>query len=236
MRYDNYLISAEYPGVARRLLEEDIDGAPTLFLQGTAGDVKPRQVAVADGFRSGTFDDIEIVGAELAADVKRTMAAGLGPLDISVRSALKRFPLPFDPGWGGHSFRRYAAENEAAYRRAWAELWLDRIAEGEPVPVSKDLTLAIFELSPVLRFLGISGELLTDIGLMISRSFGGAGSLTFGYTNGSTGYIPDSAVLKEGGYEATETVFFSNDMPGPWRDDIDATILGAFEELKGMLG
>ncbi len=46
MSFDNYLISAEYPGEARRALEANLDGAPAMFVQGIGGDVKPRQVAL----------------------------------------------------------------------------------------------------------------------------------------------------------------------------------------------
>ncbi|MCD4736636.1 MAG: neutral/alkaline non-lysosomal ceramidase N-terminal domain-containing protein, partial [Bacteroidales bacterium] len=126
MRYDNYLISAEFPGVARRILEEDLDGAPSLFLQGIAGDVKPRQVVDGNSFRSGNFDDIEEVGKELAADVKTTIKKGLKPLDIRIGTSLKRVALPFDKTWNEETYRRYARKEEAQYRRVWAEYWLKK--------------------------------------------------------------------------------------------------------------
>ena len=97
MSHDNYLISAEYPGVTRRILEERFN-APALFLQGIAGDVKPARVAEENGFRSGNFADVEQVGAELAEDVLRIMDQGLRPLDINIRRAVDRFPR--SPGNG----------------------------------------------------------------------------------------------------------------------------------------
>jgi hypothetical protein len=235
MRFDNYLISAEYPGVARRILEEDLDGAPSLFLQGTAGDVKPRQVAEAASFRSGTYDDIEAVGKELAADVKKTIEKGLKPLDMDIKSSLKHVSLPFDRRWNHEKYRRYAGESEPEYRRVWARHWLRKIAQGESVPETMDLTLAILELAPELRFLGIAGELLTDMSLKIKNRFHGGTTLAFGYTNGDIAYIPDAAVLKEGGYEATESVFFMEDMPAPWHENIEDIILKGFDELRETL-
>ena len=231
MRYDNYLISAEFPGVAQRILEQDLDGAPSLFLQGIAGDVKPRQVVEGNSFRSGNFEDIEKVGKELAADVKSTIKKGLKTLDIRIGSSLKRVALPFDKTWNEETYRRFAGKEEAQYRRIWAEYWLKKLSKGESVPHSIDLTLSIVELSPELRFLGIAGELLTDIGLKIKHQFK-ENTLPFGYTNGEVAYIPDAGVLREGGYEATETVFFCHDMPAPLSEETEEIILSGFEELK----
>ncbi|MCE5250455.1 neutral/alkaline non-lysosomal ceramidase N-terminal domain-containing protein [bacterium] len=232
MRFDNYLISAEFPGVTRRILEEGLDGALSIFLQGTAGDVKPRQVADGNIFRSGTYNDIEVVGKELADDVKTTIKDGLKPLDVDMGFSLRRFQLPFDDTWNAATYRRFIVENEAEYRRVWAEHWLKKIQQGVPVPKSMDLALSIFEVAPDLRFLGIAGELLTDMGRKIRQQFSRGTTLAFGYTNGDIGYIPDADVLREGGYEATETVFYMGDMPAPWHEDMERVILDGFVELK----
>ncbi len=234
MSHDNYLVSAEYPGVTRRILEERF-GAPALFLQGIGGDVKPARVAEHDRFRSGNYHDVDRVGAELAADVLRVMDRGLRPLDIRIRRAVNRFPVPLAPGWGETEFRRYAAENQPLHRRIWGEWWLDRIRAGEPLPRSMNMTLSILELAEDLRFTGIAGELLTGMGIKIRRSFPSGTTLPLGYSNGRTTYIPDSDVLREGGYEAIETIFFTPGMPAPWREDIDDTVLGAYRTLAQTL-
>jgi hypothetical protein len=231
MRFDNYLISAEYPGAARMILEEKLDGAPSLFLQGIAGDVKPIKVVEGNGFRSGSFADVEHVGNELADDVKSIIKKGLEPLDIKIASALKRVNLPFDKSWNEETYRRYARQEEAQYRRVWAQYWLKKLSMGEICPRSIDLTLSVIELSPDLRFLGIAGELLTDMGLKIKHQFKEGCTLPFGYTNGEVIYIPDAEVLREGGYEAIETIFYSHDKPAPLSEESEEIILQGFEEL-----
>jgi hypothetical protein len=235
MRYDNYYISAEYPGVTRRILEADLNGAPSLFLQGIAGDVKPKQVVDGNGFRSGTFDDVEEVGKELADDVKSVIKRGLKPLDIKIATSLKRISLPFNSTWGEEIYRHYARQGEAQYRRIWAEYWLKKLSQGEPPPDSIDLTLSLVELSADLRFLGIAGELLTDMGYKIKHQFKKDTTLVFGYSNGEVIYIPDSEVLIEGGYEAIETVFYSHDKPAPLSEESEIIILQGFEDLKDRI-
>ena len=121
------------------------------------------------------------------------------------------------------------------HRRIWGEWWLRRKAAGETIPDSLSMTLSIFELSPDLRFATLSGEVLTEMGLKVKSSFPGNAPLVLGYSNGRAAYIPDSAILREGGYEALESVFFTPTMPAPWREDIDDTILGAFRTIEREL-
>ena len=234
MSHDNYLVSAEYPGVARRIIEETYQ-TPALFLQGIAGDVKPRRVAEETSFRSGTYEDVEAVGAELAGDVKNAIEKGLAPLDIRIRGALKRVPVPLAPDWDETVWRSYTDACHPAHRRMWGEWWLRKKLAGEPIPSSLNMTLSLLELSGELRIAALAGEVLTDMGLTMKRSFLRGTTLVLGYSNGRSAYIPDSAILREGGYEAIESVFFTPTMPAPWREDIDDTILAAFRELEKEL-
>jgi len=235
MTYDNYWVSAEYPGKARRELENRIGGAPALFLQGIGGDVKPRRIALETKFRSGTFEDVAAVGNELAEDVQRIIDKGLEPLEVTLRHSLGVFPAPLETGWDEQRYNSLTEAGEPEYRRNWARWWLGKIGRGERIPTAVDLTLALMELSPGFRLAGVSGELLTEMGLKIKRHFTKGVTLPLGYTNGVVAYIPDSGVLEEGGYEAVESIFFDEAMPAPWRKDIDRTILGAFDTLENEL-
>ena len=81
----NELVSAEFPGVARQIVE-DVSGAPCLYLQGAAADVGPR--------RSFTdrVEDVESLGAEIGhhvlalveqADAERNDTSGEPDVDAS---------------------------------------------------------------------------------------------------------------------------------------------------------
>ena len=235
MSYDNYLVSAEYPGVARRIIEKRLKGATSLFLQGIGGDVKPGRVALETRFRSGSFEDVAAVGSELADDVIRTIERGLSPMDCTLRSSLKRVPFPLDEGWNEAVYRDLVSDRQPEHRRRWAQMWLDTFERGKSIPRAVNLTLALMELSHDIRFASVSGELLTDMGLKIKRHLNDGMTLPLGYTNGVTAYIPDSGVLEEGGYEAVESMFFCSTMPAPWRKDIDTTMLRSFDELSDTL-
>lgn len=231
MSYDNYLVSAEYPGVTRRILEETMDGAPALFIQGIGGDVKPRIVAKETSFRSGNYNDVEAVGTELAEDVLSIMATGLESIDLSLKTALEDVPVPLKDGWGIEKLRELMEPSQPEHRRTWAQWWLDNIAEGMKPPTSLPVMLSILEISPGIRFAGVSGELLTGMGLKIRKHIGNGLTFPLGYTNGVVAYIPDSDVIREGGYEAVESLFFHHDIPAPWREDIDKIFYEAFDRL-----
>ena len=208
-----------------------MDGIPSLFIQGIGGDVKPRIVAEETSFRSGTYDDVEAVGTELAEDVLSIMATGLENLDISLKTALEDVPIPVEDGWGKEKLHELMEQSQPDYRRTWAQWWLDSISRGNMPPESVPVMLSIMEIAPGIRFAGVSGELLTGMGFKIREHIGNGLTFPLGYTNGTVAYIPDSGVIREGGYEAVESIFFHHDLPAPWREDIDSVFYSAFDRL-----
>jgi hypothetical protein len=65
---ENLEISADYPGVLARLLEEEI-GGQTMFLQGAAGDINPFWDKTPPD--EGAFEQTELMGTALAAEALR---------------------------------------------------------------------------------------------------------------------------------------------------------------------
>lgn len=70
----NIKISADYPGVTRRLIEEEVGGdAMCVFYQGGAGDINPLFLARGDD-RSKDFPVVEKMGSMLATEVSRALS------------------------------------------------------------------------------------------------------------------------------------------------------------------
>ena len=77
--HDNYLISADYPGVAQRVIEKELGVENALFFNMAEGNVIPDTREIWDsldtrGYVGGTFDDAENVGGRLAAAVIHSLA------------------------------------------------------------------------------------------------------------------------------------------------------------------
>ena len=234
LNFSNYLVSAEYPAVTRQLLEEDMNGAPALFLLGMAGDIKPRRVAGEKRFRGGTFEDVEAVGTELAGDVRNVVDQGLKPLDIDLKYGYKRVAVPLMQ-FDRETYERFTQEDQPKHRQNTARYWLEQMDKGNPIATTFDIDLSVLQLSPDFRFTGISGELLTFMGWKIKRHLGADVTFPLGYTGGLIGYIPDSSVIKVGGYEVLESVLLGHERPAPFSEAIDEALLGGYDAIfKGM--
>jgi hypothetical protein len=76
--HDNYLISADYPGVAQRLIEKELGVENALFFNMAEGNVIPDTRELWDsldtrGYVGGTFEDAREVGERLAEAVIRSL-------------------------------------------------------------------------------------------------------------------------------------------------------------------
>ncbi len=145
----------------------------------------------------------------------RIIGGGLSPLDILPKSSLERVPVPLAAGWGEDAYRRLIEGEEPEHRKYWARWWLGKIAKGEAQPSAVDITLALMEIAPGLRFAGVSGELLTGMGLKIKRRFRSGTTLPLGYTNGVAAYVPDTDVLAEGGTRRSSPSSSTRSCPPP---------------------
>lgn len=75
----------------------------------------------------------------------------------------------------------------------------------------------------------LSGEVVVDYALRVKREFGG-GIVVAGYSNHIPCYIPSLRVLKEGGYEADDSLLW-DDMPGPFAEDVEERVMSAVKRV-----
>lgn len=95
---DNDRITPDYPGVVKRVVEANV-GAPTLFLQGAAGDIGPARGVASDGAnqykRLGTILGLESAKLWWEADPRPTEEHYVGTLESGAPLAQYRdTPLP----------------------------------------------------------------------------------------------------------------------------------------------
>lgn len=207
-------ISADFPGVARRLIEEQT-GAPCLFLQGATGNINPLLMG-------WDWTHLARLGLPLGAEAVRLFwgsepSAGLTEGGIGVARARLDLPplLPASIVDGEALVARLEAERdqlrsgEEAGRLWWAELRLERaqkglgaLAGGEPVPpVEAELTA--LRLSSAVGLVTAPGEIFTEIGQAIVARSPFRHTFYASYTDGTIGYVPTRAAYVEGGYEVT---------------------------------
>jgi hypothetical protein len=217
---DNTLLTADYPGVVRRIVEQRLPGAVAMFLTGCAGDANTGHAASASvslqASGDRTFEAAEAAGAVIAAAVT---AAHLEPCDGPVKAAVGQVELAIDHDAHVTSVARWRVIAEdpgtdpatAALMRCWID-W----AAG---PAGSDQATWTARVG-VLRWGGIQiitlpGEPFARTGLDLRAALGAGTTFVAGYTDGCPGYLPPACEYELGGYEILEAHRYYG-MPGPF--------------------
>ncbi|TWD80221.1 neutral/alkaline ceramidase-like enzyme [Kribbella amoyensis] len=235
---DNTLLTADYPGVVRRVVEAQYAGAVALFLTGCAGDANTGHAASASvSLQSGanrTFADAEAAGTELADAV---IAAELHPVDGNVTAAVAEVTLTIDvdPQFSDAAaeWRAVAADPEAdtattALMQCWVE-WADKFASIEPSTWQARVGLLRWG---GVRIVTLPGEPFTQTGLDLRATFDRDPGITIvaGYTDGCPGYLPTTCEYHYGGYEVAEAHRYYG-LPGPFAAGSAERLAEAVTEL-----
>jgi len=196
---DNYLISAEYPGFAERLLEEEFGGM-AMFVNGAQGTMD------IDGLGPRDWAEMERIGRKLAAAVAET-AHSIEPAEgLTLRCSSIKYGLP--------------ARQIPDEQLAWAEDILQQtggkiqpLADG----VGDDYKAVLYKKLHAVQdsdipaeqvcialddtaFISFPGEMYTEIGMHIKAASPFRRTYVIGLANGHVGYVPTRKAIAEGGY------------------------------------
>ncbi|HGJ64305.1 TPA: hypothetical protein ENS27_02820, partial [bacterium] len=210
------LVSADYPGVATKLVEDVIKVCRNCaFLQGAAGDINP----VRDDTRD--FKDVElygmILGGEAIKIISQLQATNVEPMKPILCAISKVIELPSRDLPDPEPFRQArlnalkeadSAKDDETRSRAlktagYNQETLKRIERGTD-PILAEIQ--VFRIGDV-AIVGIPGEMFVGLGLQIKRESPAPYTFISETTNDWIGYIPTVGTYAEGGYEVH---------PGPW--------------------
>ena len=231
-----WLISAEYPGVAMRLLDEHLGATASLFLQGVGGDATPRVIGEnTDRWRAGTWELMEQAGATVAREVKGILDGGLVPVAPCLQSAMAEMNWPLQDPISRSGLDAIvsstAPENRPCnVRYMWAAKQLERLDKGRELPSSVPLIAHGVRIGEDLRFLGIEGEAVAAWGFLIDKFYAKGITFPMGYTDGSGLYLPVSDMLTEGGYEVAS--YWEYGYPAPLARGMETIVLDTLKALR----
>jgi hypothetical protein len=219
----NYLWSADYSGVAARILEKQHRGAAALFFQGCGSD----QSAVP----RGTVERCHKLGEQLAQAVGDVLGGPMRPLEPRLRTAFEFVPLDF-----GEQPARAELEQAAPgtdYRARWARRLLGELAAGRAFARGyPEYPVQAWRLGDQL-WITLGGEVCVDYALRFKREYG-AGVWVAGYANDVMAYIPSRRLWEEGGYQAG--AFDVYGLPANrWCADIEDRIAAAVDRVVGQV-
>ena len=173
---DNYQITGDWPGAAARFVGKQLNGETVIGItSGAAGDINP---IYGPG---DNFHEIEAVGFNLAKEVVKVLP-GIETLPAGTVNAMQKTICL--PGKKRGESRFPQNEYEAGPD---VEIRLSAMKIGNTV------------------FAGISGEVMTEIGMEIKAKSPYSGTILITHCNGSSGYICTDEAFGEGGYEVQVT-------------------------------
>jgi neutral ceramidase len=269
---NNVLVSADYPGQTTTTIEAGLGtNAVALFFQGAGGDIDPvhslpraEYIEVEDQLASPMYGDLRRMGAILAHEALRVLAAISTSPTVSIRCRSRIVELPwwqaptvtemetmiedarrdltaagrrgFSWPWG----EDYGAERNLEMARSnlgWAE---DKLAGLHSAALAQGQACEIQAISvgPAL-FIGVSAELYCQIGLDIKQRLKAAhpDQLVFicGLGNGCFGYVPSLPAYEDQGGQTLRRFGKYYDMIAPVAPESGQMLCEAVQQLVHQL-
>lgn len=168
---ENYQISGDWPGAARRDLEKMYDGAIVLISAGASGDINPIYGP------NNNFRDMENIGSILAKEVKKVNDE-IKPISINELNTVS-----------------YVIKAKGKKRSESRKPNVSLEPNGEV-----DVRICAMKVGNIIMD-GINGELVNEIGLDVKKNSPFKDTFVLSHCNGSSGYLVTDEMYKEGGYE-----------------------------------
>ena len=221
---DFYQISGDYAGFAQYEIEKSHPGVTAMFVMLCGADQNPQP--------RNTLANAEEHGRTLAAEVSRVIAGPLTRVRPPIRPALQVVDLTFAAHTRDDFERELKEGNQFRQRRARA--MLKAYDDGRPVRRTQYPVQAI-RFNRDLTLVALGGEVVVDYALRIKKEFPGENTVIAGYSNDVMCYIPSLRVLKEGGYEANDSMIYYG-QPGPFAEDVEETVMKTVHSVMKRVG
>ncbi len=218
-----YTLSANFPGVARKLIEDRTRTSTSLFLQGTTGDIDPKD--------NGEYITGEKLANEVIAVLSKPMTKIAGP----ITTCLDTINIPVSP-WTRDEITAYRAANidkigdvYAEKNVKWCDLMFKYYREGT-MPASMPVYIHTINIGN-WKLVGFSRETTTGYGLGVKKLWPEKLISVAGYTNDVSSYLPTHMHLEAGVYEGKDSYFWDG-MPNAFPKNADETILNKIKSLE----
>lgn len=238
---DRAMISADFPGAARRALKQNLGASVQFqFFQAACGNIRPRCLAEQGEsiFRAPRAGDAERVGEELASDVLQTLE--LAPLEEPLRlNAVEGCVLVRkqpDPKYLQKEYWEELASQHSGASRESALYWAGYLNKEAPLlaPV-RYWAAGAFSLTPRLQVAWMGGEPLTEWQDFLRALSGNPELILWGYTGEMNGYLPMDHHLPERGYEVTSGHYSKAGPESMLAPGIDSSVAQCFRKLFAYL-
>jgi hypothetical protein len=194
---ENYLITGDWPGATVRYVEQNFKaGIPIGITAGASGDINPIYGP------HNNFNEMNAMGLVLGEEIVRVTKTIVPQKVLSLSVIHREIEVP--------------GKEKSASRMPD-----EKIVPGAPVK----LRFSAIRIGSVVMA-GISGELMTEMGMLVKEQSPYRNTTIITHCNGSSGYLCTDAAYREGGYEP----MVSKTMPGVEKIIVD-NLLAMLNEL-----
>lgn len=221
---EHYKVSGDYAGFAQAEVEKAHPNSVALFMQLCGGDQNPNP-------RSQEELAIEH-GKSLATEVNRVLGGEMKPVRAPVKAAFQLVDLKFKH----HTRETFEAElkDENKWKVRRAQEMLKAYDERRAVR-SVAYPVQAIRFGPDWTVLALGGEVVVDYSLRAKKQYPKETLVVAGYCNDVMSYIPSLRVLREGGYEADQSMIYYG-QPGPYNEEVEETIFRTIGQVMRRVG
>ncbi|MHC4327556.1 MAG: hypothetical protein ACYSWW_05480 [Planctomycetota bacterium] len=220
--------SPDYPGAMRDNLTAALPGTKALFVQGCGGDAKIVHEDPNTGklVFSGDPKRAKAAGEKLAKAVLSQLETGrMTPLGGKLACSLATGQISYGRRWSREEIERQAfpEPKKSDQRHSW-QTWTARQSLALPdYSESFRYNVQVWKLGDRLTVFGMEGEICSPWGPMLRAVAPTEQAMVVGYANGTSSYIPDKRIVREGGYEGltSQHAYF---LPAPFTEKIEDEI------------
>lgn len=221
---EHYMISGDYAGVAQAELEKSRPGTTAMFMMLCGADQNPNP--------RSQLEHVQQHGLTLAREVERISNSKLDRVRGPLRAALQVKDLPLAPHTR-ETFEKLQSDSNP-YKVRLAREMLKAYDERRPVQTVA-YPVQVIRLGKEHAIIALGGEVVVDYALWVKREFPNRKLIVAGYSNDVMCYIPSARVLKEGGYEAVDSMVYYG-QPGPFTPAVEETIHTWIRDLMKRVG
>jgi putative membrane-bound dehydrogenase-like protein len=218
-------IGGDWAGYAQSAVERAFPDAIALCSVGCGADSNP-----SSGVTGDKGEVAAAQGDEIAAEVRRLLAAPLTAVEGPIIQKMESVRLPFDTIPTEERWKELAAEPGAVGYHARVQL--DKLARGEAIRTFIDYPIQSWAFGDDLAMVFLPGEVVVDYSLRLKRELDRSRLWINAYSNDSPCYIPSERVLVEGGYEGAGAMIYY-DQPTRLKAGLEETIVST---VVGQLG
>ena len=218
---DLYQVNGDYAGFAQSDFETSHPGATAMFMILCGADQNPNP--------RGKVEHAMQYGKSLSDAVSKVIDNKMDTISGPVQAAYKVTQLNFKVHDRGMFEADLNDKLRAKVRRA--ELMLKLYDERRPIR-STPYPIQALRFGKTLTLVALGGEVVIDYNLRIKKEFPGEHIVVAGYSNDVMCYIPSLRILREGGYEAVDSMIYYG-QPGPFDEHIEETVMaGVYDVMK----